>query len=111
MKYDDSTVLGLEWAGHIDVRKSYSWEPAEYMPGVPESAILGIEAPLWSESIDGIADIEYMAFPRLAGVAEIGWSPAAARDWESYRLRLGAHGPRWVALGVNFFRSPDVHWR
>ena len=111
MKYDASTVLGLQWAGYSDVRKSYSWEPAAYMPGIKESSILGVEAPLWSESLDGIADIEYMAFPRLAGVAEIGWSPAAARDWQSYRSRLGAHGPRWVALGINFFRSPDVPWQ
>jgi len=110
MKYDATTVLGLDWAGHSDVRNAYSWEPAAFIPGVLEASILGVEAPLWSESLNGIADFEYMAFPRLAGVAEIGWSPAAARDWETYRLRLGAHGPRWVALGVNFFRAPDVLW-
>jgi hexosaminidase len=111
MKYDATTVLGLDWAGHSDVRIAYSWEPATHIPGVPESSILGVEAPLWSESLQGIADFEYMAFPRLAGVAEIGWSPAAARDWETYRLRLGAHGPRWIALGVNFYRAPDVAWQ
>lgn len=110
IKYDVTTVLGLEWAGRSDVRHAYVWEPAAYIPGVPETSILGVEAPLWSESLHGIADVEYMAFPRLAGVAEIGWSPAAARDWETYRLRLGAHGPRWTALGINFFRAPDIPW-
>ena len=111
MKYDSTTVLGLSWAGYSDVRNAYEWEPAEHIPGVPESSILGVEAPLWSESLDTMSDVEYMAFPQLAGVAEMGWSPADARDWDTYRLRLGAQGPRWTALGINFFRTPDVPWQ
>jgi len=69
-----------------------------------------VEAPLWSETLGTLADFEYMAFPRLAGVAELGWSPARGRDWEEYRVRLGAHAARWTALGVNFRRSPLVPW-
>lgn len=110
MKYDPGTVLGLAWAGYNDVRDAYDWEPATLLEGVPESALLGVEAPLWSETVEKPADFEYMAFPRLAGVAEIGWSPAGAREWEEYRLRLARQAPRWQALGVNFHRSPLVPW-
>lgn len=110
MEYDESTVLGLSWAGRSDVRNAYSWEPAEFIPGVGEASILGVEAPLWSETLGTMADVEFMAFPRLAGVAEIGWSPASARSWESYRQRLAAQGSRWTALGVNFYRAPEVPW-
>ncbi len=109
MKYDDSTILGLTWAGRNSVRDAYDWEPASLVAGVPEAAILGVEAPLWSETIGTISDIEFLAFPRLAGVAEIGWSPRE-RSWADYRLRLAAHGPRWEALGMSFFRSPEVPW-
>ena len=42
--------------------------------------IIGVEAPLWSETLVTIDDIEYMAFPRLPGYAEMGWSPQAAPD-------------------------------
>lgn len=111
MKYHPGTVLGLAWAGYSDVRNAYDWEPATYIAGVPEAAVLGVEAPLWSETIEKMADVEYLAFPRLAGVAEIGWSPAGARAWASYRLRLGAQAARWEALGVNFYRAPGVPWR
>jgi hexosaminidase len=93
------------------VRKAYDWEPATLLAGVPESAILGVEAPLWSETLVTIRDFEFLAFPRLAGVAEMGWSPAAARNWEEYRRRLGAQAPRWAALGLNFHRAPEVPWR
>jgi hexosaminidase len=111
MKYDDSTPLGLDWAGCIDVQHAYTWDPASQLEGVSESDILGVEAPLWSETLETFDDVEFMAFPRLPGYAEIGWSPATGRTWDEYRIRLGAHGPRLAALGVNFCRSPLVPWQ
>jgi hexosaminidase len=70
----------------------------------------GVEAPLFSETLATMGDIEQMAFPRLPGIAEIGWSPWAAHDWSSYRRRLAAQAPRWEAMGLNFHRSPEVPW-
>lgn len=110
MKYDSTTVLGLNWAGYVSVQTAYDWDPATQLPGVSEAALVGVEAPIWSETLRTRAEFEYMAFPRLPGVAEIGWSPAAVRDWNAYRLRLGAQAPRWSALGVNFYRTPEVPW-
>lgn len=110
VKYDEGTVLGTTWPGLNDTRDAYDWDPTTLVEGVPEAAVLGVEAPLWSETIGTIRDVEWMAFPRLAGVAEIGWSPREARAWGTYRVRLGAHGPRWTALGVNFYRAPEVPW-
>ncbi|MGB3544971.1 beta-N-acetylhexosaminidase [Rubrivirga sp.] len=109
IKYDSTTVLGLTWAGINSVRDAYEWDPSGLVEGVPDDAIRGVEAPLWTETIGTVRDIEFMAFPRLAGVAEIGWSPRG-RDWEEYRLRLAAHGPRWTALGISFFRAPEISW-
>ena len=110
MKYDDGTPLGLEWAGHVPVSASYGWEPATLIEGVAEESILGVESALWSETTADRSAVEYLAFPRLAGIAEIGWSPAEALVWDDYRLRLAAQGPRWDVLGVNFYRSPEVPW-
>ena len=111
MKYDAATAIGLTWAGRIDVRDAYDWDPATELASVPEAAILGVEAPLWSETIANIRDVEYLAFPRLVAVAEVGWSAANRRQWDSFRDRLGAHGPRWTALGINFYRSPQIPWK
>ncbi len=55
-------------------------------------------------------DIEYMLWPRLAGLAEIGWSPLENRSWSEFIARLGSHGPRWQLLGIDFFPSGDVPW-
>jgi hexosaminidase len=110
MKYDRATPIGLAWAALIEVRDAYEWDPGEIVPGLPESAILGVEAPLWTETVANIRDVEFLAFPRLAAVAEVAWSPARQRRWEDFRVRLGAQAARWTALGINFYRSPQIPW-
>jgi hexosaminidase len=111
MKYDAETPLGQEWAGHVEVRDSYDWDPAALVDGVGEDAILGVEAPLWTETLTTLRDVETMTFPRLCAVAEVAWSPQAERDWEDFRARLAAEGARWDAAGVAYHRSPQVDWR
>jgi hexosaminidase len=110
MKYHSSTRLGLKWAGSIEVQAAYDWDPATQVEGIGETSILGIEAPLWSETTRTSADIEYLAFPRLPALMELAWSPQATHSWTSFRQRLGAQGPRWRVMGLNFYRSGQVPW-
>ena len=107
-KYDAASPLGLTWAGPVSVRDAYDWDPGDY--GVPEQQIVGIEAGLWTETLRTMADLEYMSFPRLAGIAEMGWSPQATHSWPAYRRRLACQAARWDAMGVNFHRATDVDW-
>jgi hexosaminidase len=110
MKYTPTTELGLTWAAIIEVSDSYNWDPATYQAGVTEQNILGIEAPIWSETLRNITAVQYLAVPRLPSLAEVAWTPQSARSWENFRGRIAAHGPRWNYLGVNYYRSPQVPW-
>ena len=110
MKYDANTELGLTWAALIDVRKSYDWDPATQIAGVVEKDIVGVEAPLWSETIRNIGAANYLALPRLPAIAEVAWSQQSARSWDDFRTRLGAQGTRWNYLGLNYYRSPEIPW-
>jgi hexosaminidase len=110
MKYNSSTPLGLSWAGFIEVRTAYDWNPGTHLSGVREAAVRGVEGPLWTETIQTRQDIEFMAFPRLPALSELGWSPWSKHDWNAFRQRLGAQGPRWQVMGVNFYRSSQVPW-
>jgi hexosaminidase len=109
MQYDASSPIGLHWAAYIDVPAAYEWDPATVAKEIPETAIIGVEAPLWSETAANMRDVEWLAFPRLAAVAEIAWS-RGERQWPEFAGRLGAQAPRWTALGINFYRSPKVPW-
>jgi hexosaminidase len=110
MKYDERTPLGLTWAGLIPVETAYDWDPADYLQGVTEQHILGVEAPLWSETLRTVDDVEAMAFPRLPAIAEHGWSPRSTHDWPGFRARLAAQGPRWEHQGVDFTEVEEIPW-
>jgi hexosaminidase len=115
MKYDADTRLGLTWAnGPTSVERAYAWEPAAVIDGVTDADILGVEAPMWTETIRTLDDVDEMAFPRIAAAAEAAWSPATTaselRTWESFRVRVGALGPLWGSLGIRFHPSPEIPW-
>lgn len=110
MQYDSLTPLGLHWAAYIEVDEGYNWDPATFIPGVGKENIIGIEAPMWTETIAKIDDIEYMMFPRLPGYAEIGWTPSEMRKWDEYKYRLANHEKHFKAMGINFYRSSRVPW-
>lgn len=115
MKYPTGPELGLTWAnGPTSVQRAYEWEPSAIVAGIDEADILGVEAPLWSETIRTAADIDTMAFPRVAAAAESAWSPATGRSnlrtWESFRERVGALGPLWTSLGIGFHPSGEIPW-
>ncbi|GAA4254649.1 beta-N-acetylhexosaminidase [Dactylosporangium darangshiense] len=109
MKYTPDTPIGLDWAGHVTVRTAYEWNPATLLPGDPD--VIGVEAPLWTETVSTPDDIDLLTFPRLPAVAELAWSPQPSRDWPGFRARLAVHGPRWTLLGIAFFESPEIPWQ
>jgi len=102
MKYAADTELGLAWAGLVPVRTAYEWDPSLYIAGVGEADIVGVEAPLWTETIRNITAAYYMVVPRLPAVAEIGWTPQAQRRYDDFTARLQMHAPRWRLLGINY---------
>ena len=110
MKYNTATELGLHWAAYVEVRDSYDWDPAAYIKGVGERDIIGVEAPIWSETVRNIGAVMFLALPRMPAVAEIGWSPQAGRTWEGFRTRIATHASRWRYLGWNYYQSTQVPW-
>lgn len=94
--------LGLAWAnGPTTIRSSYEWDPAAIIPGIEDAQIVGVEGPLWTETLGTIEQLEVMAFPRLAAVAEVAWSPRAPRDWDEFSPRLDAFRAYLDTLGIH----------
>lgn len=102
LKYNKDTKLGLKWAGFNSVANSYNWEPTTMVPGVNESDILGIEAPLWGETVKSLEDAQYLIFPRAVTLAEIGWSTKKDRNFETFKARLDKQLVRLKDQGINF---------
>ncbi|MEM9545488.1 MAG: beta-N-acetylhexosaminidase [Bacteroidota bacterium] len=111
MQYDSTTHLGLHWAAYIEVDSAYRWEPTKLVEGVKKENILGVESPLWSETVTKMDEIEYMIFPRLICHSEIGWTPSKFRNWEDFKVRLGMHKDRLTNQGINYYPSKLVPWQ
>ncbi|MET0854100.1 MAG: family 20 glycosylhydrolase [Microterricola sp.] len=121
--YPDSDRLGQDWAdGPTSVEQAYSWDPSAIVPGLPEESVLGVEAAIWTETMRGMGDVEFMAFPRIVAVAEIAWSPAPAgtptaapdaaeRSFAEFSPRLTAFAKRLDALGIRYHRTAELAWR
>ena len=100
MQYDSTSRIGLHWAAYITPESGYSWDPAEVEAGITDEHILGVEAPLWTETVATREDIDYLMFPRVLGYAEIAWSPAEKRDWVTYEPRMEAVSTRLEGEGI-----------
>ncbi|GAA2340411.1 beta-N-acetylhexosaminidase [Streptomyces kunmingensis] len=113
MKYTESYPeypVGNAWAGTTTVADSYDWKPEEQLAGLPANSIAGVEAALFTETVFGINQAENLAFPRMLSIAEIGWAKASTHDWDTFKPRLAAQGPRLRESRVNYYPSPDVPW-
>jgi len=111
MKYSPDCELGLKWAGYVGVQTAYQWTLSGIIPEIPKEQIVGVEAPLWTETIETMDDIEFMVFPRLLGYAELGWSPDDENDWDEYKKRLGQQKNRFKHMGINYYKTPQVPWQ
>lgn len=103
MKFDADHPLGLTWAnGVTTLERAYDWDPADVIDGIDETDILGVEAPLWTETVRTLGDIDALAFPRIAAAAEAAWSPrhAPGRTFASFRDRVAGIQPLWARTGI-----------
>jgi hexosaminidase len=101
----DHAVEPRAIGGFLPLRKVYGFEPIPAkLPPEQHRHILGAQGNIWTEYIPSLKQVEYMAFPRGAALAEVAWSPAAAKDWDDFSRRLTTHVRRLELAGVNFRR-------
>jgi hexosaminidase len=89
--------------GFIPLETVYGFEPMPaQLPVERHRHILGVQGAIWSEYLRTPQDVEYFAFPRATALAEVAWSPAAARDLSEFKTRLGFHLGRLDRLEVHY---------
>jgi hexosaminidase len=93
----------LAIGGFTPVDTVYSFEPIPPELSADEAKhVLGAQAQLWTEYIPDAKHLEYMAFPRMAALAEAIWTAKGRKDLTDFKARLRAHTARLQALDVNF---------
>src|SRR5437667_26673 len=89
--------------GHNSLEDVYRYEPIPAELNADEAKhVLGSQGQVWTEYMPDPKRVEYMAWPRLAALAEVLWSPKDACDWDGFQQRLAAHLERLAVLDVNY---------
>jgi hexosaminidase len=80
---------------------------------VTDQNVIGVEGAMWGETVVNLSNVDYMVFPRLIALAEVGWTPQADRTtgYQDFLTRLAAQGARLTLAGTNFYPTPEVPWR
>lgn len=75
-------------SGYLPLERVYSYDPAPDSLGTDVTKwIAGVQGNLWTEHVPTAQHAEYMLWPRMIAIAEIGWTPQEQRQWESFRPR------------------------
>lgn len=88
--------------GYVPVEKVYSLDPTEGLTPEEGEKIIGVQANLWAEYITTFSHAQYMLLPRMAAIAEVGWTPVAKKDYDNFLKRVKLMTQRYEALGYNF---------
>jgi hexosaminidase len=89
--------------GEISLEKVYSYNPLPQELNKQQQAhIRGVQANIWSEYLRDPKKLEYMVFPRLLAMAEVGWSAQEQRQFSNFEQRLRAHYPRLTQAGIAY---------
>ena len=111
-------VKAATWMPPISLEKCYSMPTGEY---AATGTVLGVQGCFWSDQfihgtmLQEIAPLnenrsenyaEYLTFPRLLAVAELGWTRTDRRSWPDFRNRISTHFARLDHKGCTY-RVPE----
>ena len=71
----------------VTLRKTYSLNPFEGLQPSEYGRIKGVQANLWTEYISDYKTVQTSLLPRLAAIAEVGWT-IGERNFDEFALRM-----------------------
>ena len=100
--------FGHTWAGPTDTKEAYNYEPLDKTSSSKEAHFIqGVHGCLWSETAltENIAD--YLAWPRIFSLAEIGWSEQKQKNWVDFKERAFRSGLERLHIQNIQYRHPN----
>ncbi|MBR5483266.1 MAG: beta-N-acetylhexosaminidase [Alistipes sp.] len=88
--------------GTETVEAVYNYIPMQDVPAELQSKYLGVQANFWTEWVVEESVLQYLMLPRLAAVAEAGWTAQQKRNYEDFVNRLQAEKAYYEKSGLNY---------
>ena len=88
--------------GDETVERVYNYKPMNNVDEELQSKYLGVQANFWTEWVIEPSVVQYLMLPRLAAVAEAGWTPAELRNYDDFIGRLQGEAKYYQLKGVDY---------
>ena len=88
--------------GTESVEAVYNYIPMKDVAAELQEKYMGVQANFWSEWVVEESIVQYLMLPRLAAVAEAGWTPQQSRNYEDFVRRLQAESEYYNKKGLNY---------
>lgn len=97
----DTVGEPMAFGNVLTIDSVYKLDPYAGLNAEEQQYILGVQANLWTEYIWGLDHLEYMTLPRLAAIAEVGWS-YGEKDYPDFSNRMHALVRLYDAAGYKY---------
>ena len=88
--------------GDETVERVYNYKPMNDVAEELQPKYLGVQANFWTEWVVEPSVVQYLMLPRLAAVAEAGWTPAELRNYDDFIDRLQGEAVYYRLKGVDY---------
>ena len=94
------------FGGFTPLDKVYSYNPIPAELNAEQSKyILGVQANLWTEYILDFKQVQYMIFPRLFALSELGWGTSKPDNYKEFENRVVEHFKILDKMKINYAKS------
>lgn len=88
--------------GTETVEAVYNYQPLKDVDAALQPYYKGVQANFWTEWVTEPSVLEYLMLPRLAAVAEAGWTPQEKRNYEDFKERIRKDVELYDLKGWNY---------
>lgn len=88
--------------GTETVEAVYNYQPLKDVDAALQPYYKGVQANFWTEWVTEPSVLEYLMLPRLAAVAEAGWTPQEKRNYENFKERIRKDAELYDLKGWNY---------
>lgn len=97
------------------LEKVYRFSPVDLIQNKKEvQQVLGLQANLWTETVQSKERLDYLIFPRITAVAETAWTNPENKNYEDFLQRLKPQLKRYQQEGIYYYdvfnpqKSPEI---
>ena len=85
----------------LTLRKAYSFDPYDQLNEYERTFIKGVQGNMWTEFVPNFKHVQHMVLPRIAAIAEVGWT-YGEKNYDDFTRRMHLLRKLYDKCGYNY---------